>query len=327
MKRLTALATLAVKRVLALVVLVLAVFGLAVADTHYFGRDGLVLQRKTYAEKVVLSDCDDAVVYNCTFKKGLDLVGCDDALVQNNRINGGGPNGGLYVGPGHPWTFAETAAKWGYDRRDGQQFNQGENLAGFIGSLGQKRDRLVSRSGNLATFDLSGLGKSHWLIDWSKNVWTVNGKWANFVRLDGDDKASMLTFPAGATVTLQLTSEAGAALDFFTYDPRYLVRGARIVGNTFSNPNGSGCSVYWSIGADIYDNVAYDCADYGIGLEFAAAALVQGNTGFRNQIVPGWPGGYNQFEMVGWAEGVSFERNHGQVGLVPKGNRQEVRIQ
>lgn len=308
-----------------LVALALAVISVAGADTHFYRQDRLKLSSKTYVNKVVVSDCDYAEIKNSTFIGGLELIGCDYATVENCRIEGTSQNGALYIAPGHPWAWPESATAEGYTWKEGQQFNQGENRAAFIGRLGQKRDALLSRDGNRIRFDLSGLGKSSWLHDMSKNVWLVDGKPAVFVGIFGDNGAAA-EYPAGAFLILDAPQGASAAASWFTYDPSALVRGTVVRNCTFKNPSGSGCSVYWSTGTVIEDCRAFDCSDYGIGLEFAFGGLVRGNACMMNQVYDNFPTGYHGLEIVGHAEQVVFDGNVGVVGLVPHGNRQGVTV-
>ncbi len=129
------------------------------------------------------------------------------------------------------------------------------------------------------------------------------------------------------TITLALRGARDATfpegwLTWAAWNPAGMARGLTVRRTTFVGAGGklaglqrgsAGLSAYWVRDVVMEDNTATGFPDYGLGWEWCENVTVRGNRASGNQE------DYNQYEFVGRARGVTFERNEGQLGFVPHG--------
>lgn len=193
-------------------------------------------------------------------------------LFKNHRI-------GTVVLPGDPHTFKGEAEKRGIAWTEGNQWVTGTNLGGMIRSTDG-----VYFTGNgttsakiLFTWPQGPFWKTDPRLPMKDNYFTVAGKKSQWV---SDDDSG---------VTIQSNDgvfEQGKTYWLHTYNPKYEVKGVRIIGNTFQDCHVAGVSAFFIAGSLIQDNIVYGSPDdYEIGLEHARDCRIENNIGFL------YPGG------------------------------------
>jgi len=261
--------------------------------TIYENRPGLVLKNKSYAEPLLLYGCSNAVLKNVT-APFIIAANCQEPYLERCFAYNGNSNGSIIVTLGHP-------------KYRGDYLSDGTNRLQHIGGLDDKRICIAG------VCDLSGLSDADPKANKFTQDWFVDGKRVQLASIDKSDPQTG-KFPIGAKATF--TSRVSG--NWWTYEQDNFIYKPILVDCVATNPNGTGISLYGVLDAQIDDCTAFDCKDYGIGLEMGSGTFRR-SQGYRNQVSENTPNGYNQFEVVGADLGVTFEDCEGKVMRVPKG--------
>lgn len=257
-------------------------------------KPGLIIKDKVYKEPLIIYGCD-GVRLEKVHAPQIIVVKSNKPTLLDCYTWSGTTEGGIYVSCGHP------------DYRS-DRFGMGENRLGHIGRLDDKRwcEKGVC--------DLSGLIDADPRADKYSQEWYVSGIPVKLLSIDKSDPQTG-EYPKGATATV---SEAITG-EFFTIASQNFIESPIIRGCVASNPNGSGISVYGSRNGLIEDCVGFECKDYAGGFEMGEGNVIRNSRGYRNQVSPNYPDGYNQFEFVGYQKNSRAENNVGKVMQVHKG--------
>ncbi|MCA0361158.1 MAG: right-handed parallel beta-helix repeat-containing protein [Armatimonadetes bacterium] len=260
------------------------------------------------------AQCDTVRVNQCSFSGGrrsqMIFNGGRNLTLENSSFIGGRQTQKelFLVTPGHPWSFADEAAKRGinYHTPDAR-WTGGTNLTAFIGDLGSIRATRAS-GGQTLTISTQGLQMRDETKSLTELSWHVAfvGAPANLqVRCISENRAAR-------TAVLQIQTAGrvfptNGAVTWYADNPEHYVRNVTIRGNTFvGSPKSSGMSLYFVDGYLVENNSAFNNLDYGMGAEYCSNGIWRGNVASGNQ------SGWNQLELVGFANNVQISNNLGR---------------
>jgi parallel beta-helix repeat protein len=260
------------------------------------------------------AQCDTVRVNLCSFsgarRSQMIFNGGRNLTLENSSFVAGKHTSRelFLVTPGHPWSFANEAAKRGINYHTPDlRWTGGTNLPAFIGDLGSIR---VTRGqgGQTLTISTQGLPLKDESRSLTELTWHVAfaGAPTNLqVRCISENRAAR-------TAVLQIQTAGrvfptNGAVTWYADDPAYYVKNVTVRGNSFVGaPKLSGMSLYFVDGYLIENNSAFNNRDYGIGAEYCSNGVWRGNVASGNQ--EGW----NQFELVGFANNVQISNNLGR---------------
>lgn len=203
---------------------------------------------------------------------GVALIGGNNVTVKdshfkNHRI-------GMVILPGDPHTHKLEAEARGIAWKEGNQWIPGTNLGGMIRSTdGVYFTGNGTTSARIAfTWPEGPFWKTDPRLPMKDNYYTVAGKRVQWV----SDDANGVNIQSNDGVF-----ELGKTYWLHTYNPKYEVKGIRIIGNTFENCHVAGVSAFFIAGSLIQDNIVWGSPDdYEIGLEHARDCRIENNIGF-----------------------------------------------
>lgn len=260
--------------------------------TIYENRPGIVLKNKSYAGVLLLYACDFAILQNVKADQ-IIAANSQEPYLESCYADNGNGNGSIIITVGHP-------------KYRGDYKTDGTNRLQHIGTLNEDR---ICKAG---VCDLSGLIDADPRADKFTQDWFVDGKRVQLASIDKSDPVTG-RFPIGAKATF--TSRVSGK--WWTVELDNFIRKPILKNCVATNPNGTGISLYGVLDAQIDDCTAFDCLDYGIGIEHGSGR-VRRSKGHRNQVSDNAPNGYNQFEAVGLDLGIEFEDCIGKIMRVPK---------
>lgn len=257
------------------------------------------------------AQCDTVRVNLCSFSGGrkshMIFNGGRNLTLENSSFVGGKHTQKelFLVTPGHPWSFANEATKRGinYHTPDAR-WAGGTNITAFLGDLGTIR-ATRGQGGQTLTISTQGLALKDETRSLTELTWHVafGGAPANLqVRCISENRAAR-------TAVLQIQTAGrvfptNGAVTWYADDPAYYVRNVTVRGNSFVGaPRLSGMSLYFVDGYLIENNSAFNNKDYGIGAEYCMNGVWRGNVASANQ------DGWNQMELVGFAQNVQISDN------------------
>lgn len=274
------------------------------------------IQGQTLGPDFAIAQAPSVKFKDCVFdgtggEVALLLNGCNN-ISFDNCVFLTGSNYGLDVAPGHPWSFEDEALLRGLRWKPGNQFIEGTNLRGHIGSY---------KDGDSGLYNGFGTGSSLITIPFkgapvldpftlSSNVWTIHTNETLYCKLVSLDSQSAV---------IRAPKPVLGAFTWFTYNPKGYVHNVSLRGCQFYGNGKALASFYCVENLSIDDCQFYGGTQDGLTVEIARNVRIT-NTTVEASVPTDTPGVYRYGVVFhGQAENVFMSGNSFTWASTPHG--------